>query len=460
MLEYRLSLASEPAFDRTRGHAAGGDTLALAAATNVAPATDPFFEVIHEPEWNACVGSQGDEQNYVDGYMEAAVEIVSALLDKKMIGSRDTLAMPILYNARHAIELSLKFAIGRLNRMGAVHVHRQNHDILSHLSHLESARIGDEEIRSLVTQLKPFVISLAKIDQDGQELRYAKNANGKRSMAGIAIVNLPHIRTSLVTLKGVLERLKYRILDYERERSSGTFTNECSRSDLKIIAAMLGPHASWVEPTFLQRKAAVQTRFGLGSRKFSMAVDKIKKSRELAVLVNIETPLLHISDDKALFAIGEWAKRNPTRLANPKHLGLDFFERDPKAMEDHRRNTKELNDAITNGLTLEEQSDIEVLFYLGRDREHGEEYDGWVVETIAKHSVAPSRWEGVHHLMSKTSLQECVVKGATIAGRPSLAAKLLLIQRPVLQPPSDAIDHLRRFLLLIRAISRQLTSRG
>jgi hypothetical protein len=26
---------------------------------------DPFFEMIPDGEWNACIGSQGDELNYV-----------------------------------------------------------------------------------------------------------------------------------------------------------------------------------------------------------------------------------------------------------------------------------------------------------------------------------------------------------------------------------------------------------
>ena len=37
-----------------------------------------------------------------------------------MYEKRDTLVMPILYNARHALELSLKFAISRLCEMGVV----------------------------------------------------------------------------------------------------------------------------------------------------------------------------------------------------------------------------------------------------------------------------------------------------------------------------------------------------
>ena len=41
-----------------------------------------------------------------------------------------------------------------------------------------------------------------------------------------------------------------------------------------------------------------------------------------------------------------------------------------------------------------------------------------------KHQQATSRWEGTHHIMTKTSLLENVIVGTKAVGWPSLAAKL------------------------------------
>jgi hypothetical protein len=71
---------------------------------------DPFFALSEDTQWNACIGPQGTEENYLDGYIEAAIELASAVIEKNMHEKRDTLVMPILYTARHALELSLKFA--------------------------------------------------------------------------------------------------------------------------------------------------------------------------------------------------------------------------------------------------------------------------------------------------------------------------------------------------------------
>jgi hypothetical protein len=130
-------------------------------------------------------------------------------------------------------------------------------------------------------------MSLANIDDDGQELRYANTQTGKKSLETIAVGNLPHIRTSIEAMSKILTRLNYRIEDFGDERRTTSCTRECSRRDLRDIAEMLGGHASWTEGSFAEKKAAVCTRFGLSSGKFSQAVNKIKESRELGVLVGL-----------------------------------------------------------------------------------------------------------------------------------------------------------------------------
>ena len=101
---------------------------------------DPFFRVPADSDWNACIGKQGTEENYLDGYIEAAMELVTTVIEKKMLGKRDTVVLPILYNARHAIELILKFAINRLAAIGVVSSPgRQDHNIKNYLELLERA---------------------------------------------------------------------------------------------------------------------------------------------------------------------------------------------------------------------------------------------------------------------------------------------------------------------------------
>jgi hypothetical protein len=105
---------------------------------------DPFFKRKYDTKWNACIGRQGHEENYLDGYIEAAMELAGAVIDKKMFEKRDTLVLPILHNARHAVELSLKFATDRLAAAGLVPApEHRSHNIQAYWDRLHGDNASD-----------------------------------------------------------------------------------------------------------------------------------------------------------------------------------------------------------------------------------------------------------------------------------------------------------------------------
>lgn len=392
---------------------------------------DPFFERIYDGDWNACVGVQGDAENYVDGYLEAALELAGAVIDKNLVGSRDTLAMPILYNCRHGLELSLKYAINRLHKTGMMsHTHQADHDIESHWQHLQEkavggvSALGDTTLRQLIVDLEPYVKSLAAIDDDGQELRYAQNREGETSLKDISIVNLPHVRKSIEKLSVLLQRLKQRVHEIVEERLTNTFTSNCSRKDLIEIAKIVGDRSTWVEESFLDKRAKVMEKFGLSKGKFSDALDMIKGSGPLASLVGIEASLKHLSDEKAIELLTLWVKDNP-RMTQEKFndLGANYFDRDWDKQVEWANKAKVLDETILKLLTLEEFGDLETVYYLGRNGVFGEHYERQLGITISNY-VKPLSRESVHHITTKTNLLDAFADGCEQVGRPSLAKKM------------------------------------
>ena len=202
---------------------------------------DPFFKRIFDGTWNACIGVQGHEENYMDGFIEAAIELADAIIEKELFGKRDTLVLPILYNARHALELSLKFASDRLIQACVVkdQGRKLSHNIRDYWKHLYESAVGDECLRKTIEDLRPYIDSLSQIDNDGQELRYHQNRDDDPSLRNYAIANLKLIRSSLHNLQKLLAALKYRTLEFIDERSKGSFTNRCSRTDLMTIAKLM-----------------------------------------------------------------------------------------------------------------------------------------------------------------------------------------------------------------------------
>lgn len=390
---------------------------------------DPFFSLPASAEWNACIGPQGEEENYVDGYIQAALELTSAVLEKRLHGKRDTLALPILYNARHGVELALKFTIGELRRIGVITLPRpQDHDIATAYKTLAGIRIGDEAVRSLVESLAPFIESLSSIDDDGQMLRYAETRDGRQSLADRPLVNIAIVDASLKELSKILFALKERLFDFGQERLAGTFTAECSRSDLFTIARMLPQRHLWASDAFAAAKLNIKRRFEIDSNgKLSRVLNLIQAHREMGAIIGIGFQLAHITDQHAKLVIREWVKRHPPRVPKSGGQMISVYEWDLEAWTKSDEVAHQVNEAVCKTLSTEEIADLEVIYYLGRNREPTEHYELALKRVLKKHASEKTLLAPVSHLMAKTNFATAFATGVERLGHPNLAKELKAI---------------------------------
>jgi hypothetical protein len=388
------------------------------------PSDDPFFWLPENSEWNALIGRQGEEANYLDGYMQAALLLANTLIGKKLYGERDTLILPILYNARHAVELTLKFLLRRLTSAGiSIAPWAKNHDIRRHWEALHNAELGDSSLRSSVAALEPFVMSLSKIDDDGQELRYHETREGRPSLKDYGLANIAVIAFNLRKLQQVLSALQHRLYDLLSERATGTFTSRCSRSDLLAITHMLPPHDEWKSHAFDKAKAAIRELFQLGSRQFSMAVDAIKVNRQMKALIGPPSELVHLTDGHAILAVQQWARRHPLREVTDDE-SFDYFDRDWEAFHHHMDIAKEVNEAILQELSLVEIADLQTIFYVGRDRVFCEYYETQVSRTANQIKTLSDGLTELNQVMEKTNFRDGFAQGLVVVGRPDLAKQI------------------------------------
>ncbi|MFT3941545.1 hypothetical protein [Rhodopseudomonas sp.] len=391
-------------------------------------ADDPFFRHQYDGEWNACIGRQGHEENYLDGYIDAAIELADAIIDKKLFAKRDTLVLPILYNARHAIELALKFTTDRLLGVDLLKNDgiRRNYNIGAYWERLHGADIGDEKMRSVIDALKPFVVSVSRIDSDGQELRYFLNRENEASLAQYSIANLKLIQQSLRDLEKLLSDLKYQTLDLADECSTKAYTKRCSRRDLFEIARMIPPREKWSEKEFDDQKEAVKARFRLSNRQFSNALNTIQANREMVAIIGVESPLLHLADDDVVWVIEQWRRLHPVRDdAADGNEGLDYS--DPsrfKGMKERLILYSQVIKEINDRLSADALADLEAIFYLERDRIFSEDYEACVDHARRKQAVNNDREQDIRHLVEKTNLLQCLQGGVAKLGRLKLAERL------------------------------------
>lgn len=389
-------------------------------------ADDPFFKFIADPEWNACLGSQGHRENYVEGYIEAAIELASAVIIKKMYGKRDTLVLPILYNARHALELSLKYAIDVLVDAGLMnHIGRPNHNIKAAFEALHKSKIGDEQIKNALDSLKPFIDSLSQIDRDGQELRYHINRSGDPSLASFSLVNLALVRRNLTRLAELIGILQNRTEVYVVEMATGTFTPYLSRRDLFAIAQVMPRRDSWNSELFEQKKIELKARYGLSNKQFSKALNVIQSTREGRAVLGVETELSRLSDGDVVWIVEKWRSLHPVRDDSDVDVAVGSF--DEKAMDgllQYVKHKAALVAEIENRLNVDKISELHSMFYLGRDNYFSEYFEKRVESESRAISRQGSTKRVIEHLIVKTNFLTCIKQASQKLGRLSLASQL------------------------------------
>ncbi|WP_336080596.1 hypothetical protein [Thalassospira sp. CH_XMU1448-2] len=383
---------------------------------------DPFFTLSEDSTWNALIGRQGNKFNYADGYIEAAVDLSKGIIEQKKFGQRDTLCLPILYNARHSIELHLKIVIGSFTEAGVVKSkHDKNHDIKSHFEFLIDAQIEDECLRGILESLRPYLESLSQVDDDGQQFRYHETRDGERSLDGKSLINIKVLYDGLLKLKTILDELKYRSDSYVSEFKTGTNTSRLSREDLYKIAKLLPLRSNWDNSDFDKVKEKIKVRFNLSNRQFSKAIDVIESQRELGSIIGIETKAKFITDDKAFRLCEGWCgahsevERDPCTSVNfsdkesmrKAFVSADIFEKSISKISDDF----DLNEAV----------DVETIFYMARDHEYVEYYEDRF-QTKLKARSGPR--ERLAHVLEKTNFLQEFSRGVRRIGRVNLADKL------------------------------------
>lgn len=391
-------------------------------------ADDPFFKRVFEGHWNACIGRQGHEENYLDGYIEAAIELVDAIIDKKLFAKRDTLVLPILYNARHAIELALKFTTDRLLERGLLENIgiKRDHDIRTYWKRLHVAGVGDEKLRTVIDRLKPYVESVSRIDADGQELRYHRNRDNDPSLSEYSIANLKLIQHSLRELGGLLRDLKYRSVEFVDEWKAEACTTHCSRRDLFEIARMMPLRKDWSTQDFDDQKKMVKARFQLSNRQFSNTLNVIQGNREMAAIVGIESELRHLTDDDVIWVVEQWRRIHPVLDENESGgLGLDYFDASRfEGMMERSALYAQVIEAVKNRLPADALADLEAIYYVERDGILTEYYLRRVDQVREEHAAANDSEQEIRNLMEKTNLLQCLQRGAAKLGRLALAERL------------------------------------
>ena len=145
-------------------------------------------------------------------------------------------------------------------------------------------------------------------------------------------------------------------------------------------------------------------------------------------MIGLETELKYLGDEKAVALLERWAEAYLEQVHDPDDLGTDHLDHDWDKFDEHARLARELDQAAVQLLNLEELSDLQVLYYFGRDCVYGEHYEQDLARMITEHRAEASLRSAINRLMSRNKLLDFVIDGAKAVGWPSLAAELQVLR--------------------------------
>ena len=274
-----------------------------------------MFRTGRDVDLNAAVGYNGfpNIHTYQLGYYQAVISLIETA--KHQSYHSDSLIYPILFCARHAIELFLKKQIYVLSDIKAITLNRESENMLLTEHSLDSLWRKFKELSQVdkryelsVVELEPYIEYFCEVDDTGQTFRYPLDKNKERHLTDYGCINIGIFGDKYVSMYEIIEEI-VGLTDYLKEEyKQRTFANKLSREQICEIAHMLPERDKWGSEKFDKVKAEVREKYDISSNTFSKALDLIQKHRELAQHIGMELPLKEISPDELKIFIGLFNK--------------------------------------------------------------------------------------------------------------------------------------------------------
>lgn len=279
---------------------------------------------------NACVGNNGfiDLHTYQLGYYEATIALIKSV--KEPPYNADALVYPIVFSARHTIELFLKSQLYNLQYINAkaqgIEFEQKiqtTHSIRNLWQEYKELTAVDARYEPHINALEEFMVDFYEIDDSGETFRYPFDHEDTRHLTELGCINIEIFGDRFSEMYKTIEELGYLSEFLTHEYREGTIASGLSRDQIRDIAIELPPKEHWTDDSFLSIKRKIISEYNISSNRFSKILDLIKHHREFASYVNIEISLeeLEYEDLKKFISIyrdfrGQFKKRRFTDVLN------------------------------------------------------------------------------------------------------------------------------------------------
>ena len=254
---------------------------------------DNPFEFHEEDAIIACVGENGGttDEDIRNGFKRTVELLTESLKDGQEV--EDLLVYPIVYNARHSIELSLKIVIKMLWEIEEKKGIKYSDEIIAerkkkiHTHNIEELYKMACENKNIDRRIPAYfeniedMIRFYYFDEEGDAFKYELNKENQPHMIKnkISHISIVLLETEFKEVMEKFDELIYFLRNCMDEYSLGTFTKNLSRTDIWDISKRLPDYEEWKTEEFREIKEEIKQEYHLGSKEFSEAVNLIKKNR-------------------------------------------------------------------------------------------------------------------------------------------------------------------------------------
>lgn len=252
-------------------------------------------------DFNACVGNNGiqDHETYGLGYHEATLCMIDAC--KKHSVTLDAIIYPLVFCARHRIELFLKDCLLKFKEIRTTpkideKLLQSTHD-LEKLWYIFKDVAAETDRRFLFfrSNAEDYILDFAEMDLTGETFRYPYDKYKTIHMEETPIINMLILEKRYNELSKMMEELEFLTKFLIYEYAQKTYTSELSRAELEEISKSLPKKDEWGGESFDKAKEKIKTKFDLSNGKLSKAIDIIKKHKEFSYNIGCFLPLQILS---------------------------------------------------------------------------------------------------------------------------------------------------------------------
>lgn len=267
---------------------------------------------------NACVGDNGSRGmfSHIEGYQSATLVMLESILSQYVPNTdcnipeqafrwnNDTSVYPILFTARHFIEIYIKQKINAINCL------KVKEDITKKLVKTHNIKelwdtfveivekTNDSRLTIYIEKIAPYIQDFNHIDPTGETFRYPYSTKGAMHLEGMGVIGLFNFYDKFTELSKICKAFTYEMDSLVDEYRVKTFTKRLSRKDIEGIAQELPFFEECDKPSLSNIKKGLKAKLSIGSQELSDAIDIIKDHIEFKRYIYPKTYELQIDKDK------------------------------------------------------------------------------------------------------------------------------------------------------------------